>query len=294
MSRMIESVEHDRAADFSRIGRSGELVLDYVHQGSKTILTHSNSRSPWHFFPPILLDETGAAYTLLVNPSGGLVGGDHLDLRATLGPDSHVLFSTPSANRIYRSATDAVRQEIRLTVGSGAILEWAPELTIPFLGSRFNQTLHVALEYGGTLILWDALAAGRIAKGERWRFTSFDNEIRVTTPSGRTVLERYSLSSDKVMCCAGLAEDWGYVASLFLLNEAVEDEVWKRLEEKVLPILEDRQGRVLGGVSEPAVRGRVVKLLAKSAPDLNATFESIWAAARALLWGLPFPALRRY
>jgi hypothetical protein len=47
-------------------------------------------------------------------------------------------------------------------------------------------------------------------------------------------------------------------------------------------------------VSEPAVRGRVVKLLAKSAPDLNATFESIWAAARALLWGLPFPALRRY
>jgi hypothetical protein len=79
------------------------------------------------------------------------------------------------------------------------------------------------------------------------------------------------------------------------LNEfTAEDEVWKRLEEKILPILEDRQGRVLGGVSEPAVRGRVVKLLAKSAPDLNATFESIWAAARALLWGLPFPALRRY
>ena len=43
-----------------------------------------------------------------------------------------------------------------------------------------------------------------------------------------------------------------------------------------MPILEDRQGRVLGGVSEPAVRGRVVKLLAKSAPDLNATFELIW------------------
>ena len=61
-----------------------------------------------------------------------------------------------------------------------------------------------------------------------------------------------------------------------------------------LPFFNYPQGRVLGGVSEPAVRGRVVKLLAKSAPDLNATFELIWAAARALLWGLPFPALRRY
>jgi hypothetical protein len=79
----------------------------------------------------------------------------------------------------------------------------------------------------------------------------------------------------------------------FLLNEAVKDEIWKMVGEDS-PIFEDRQGRVLGGVSEPAVRGRIVKLLAKSAPDLNAVFESIWATARALLWGLPFPALRRY
>ena len=291
---MIESVEHDRTADFTRIGRTGELVLDYIRQGSKTILRHSTSRSPWHFFPPIALDDTGAAYTLLVNPSGGLVGGDHLSLRATLGPESHVLFSTPSANRVYRSIAEPARQEIQLIVGAGAILEWVPELTIPFSGSRFSQRLHVTLQSGGTLILWDALAAGRIARGERWRFTNFDNEIRVTTSSGASVVERYRLAAESAMSGAGLAERWDYVASLFILNEAVEEEIWKRLEEEVLRILEDRQGRVLGGVSEPAVRGRVVKLLAKSAPDLNAVFESIWAAARALLWGLPFPALRRY
>ena len=291
---MIESVEHDRTADFTRIGRTGELVLDYIRQGPKTILRHSTSRSPWHFFPPIALDDTGAAYTLLVNPSGGLVGGDHLSLRATLGPESHVLFSTPSANRVYRSIAEPARQEIQLIVGAGAILEWVPELTIPFSGSRFSQRLLVTLQSGGTGILWDALAAGRIARGERWRFTNFDNEIRVTTSSGASVVERYRLAAESAMSGAGLAERWDYVASLFILNEAVEEEIWKRLEEEVLRILEDRQGRVLGGVSEPAVRGRVVKLLAKSAPDLNAVFESIWAAARALLWGLPFPALRRY
>jgi urease accessory protein len=290
---MIEPVERDRAADFTRIGRTGELVLDYIRQNSKTILTHSTSRSPWHFFPPMALDETGAAYTLLVNPSGGLVAGDHLSLRASLGPRSHVIFSTPSANRVYRSLAEPSRQEIQLTVGAGAILEWVPELTIPFLGSRFSQTVHVALESGGTLIFWDALAAGRIASGERWKFTSFDNEIRVKTSSGASVLERYRLISGE-RYGSGLAEPWDYVASLFILSEAVEEEVWKRLEERILPILEDRQGRVLGGVSEPAVRGRIVKLLAKSAPDLNAVFESIWATARALLWGLPFPALRRY
>jgi hypothetical protein len=76
---------------------------------------------------------------------------------------------------------------------------------------------------------------------------------------------------------------------VFLLNEAVEDEVWKGLEEKILPILEDRQGRVLGGVSEPAVRGRAANHWRNRRPDLNATFESIWAAARALFMGSPVP-----
>lgn len=291
---MIEALEHDRAVDLARIGRSGELVLDYIRQGSKTILKHSSSRSPWHFFPPIPLDDTGAAYTLLVNASGGMVGGDDLTLRATLGPESHVLFSTPSANRIYRSIAEPSRQTIHLSVGPGAVLEWVPELTIPFLRSRFCQTLHVALGHGATLILWDALAAGRITRGERWMFATFENEIQVMTSSGAKVLERYCLTPEDPMAGVGLATEWDYVASLFILSEAVEEGIWKRLEEKILPILEDRQGRVLGGVSEPAVRGRVVKLLAKSAPDLHATFESIWAAARALLWGLPFPALRRY
>jgi urease accessory protein len=177
------------------------------------------------------LDETGAAYTLLVNPSGGLVAGDHLSLRASLGPRSHVIFSTPSANRVYRSLAEPSRQEIQLTVGAGAILEWVPELTIPFLGSRFSQTVHVALESGGTLIFWDALAAGRIASGERWKFTSFDNEIRVKTSSGASVLERYRLISGE-RYGSGLAEPWDYVASLFILSEAVEEEVWKRLKER--------------------------------------------------------------
>ena len=42
------------------------------------------------------------------------------------------------------------------------------------------------------MILWDAMASGRVAKQERWAFASFENEIRIRTPLGgiacRTVL----------------------------------------------------------------------------------------------------------
>lgn len=284
----------DSQREVANVGKHGRLRLDYARQGQNTIVARSRCTSPWHFVPPIYLDDTGSAYTLLLNPSGGLVGGDRLSIEMSLDTETHVLISTPSANRVYRSLTEPSIQNIHVSIGKGAVLEWAPEPTIPFAGSRFCQRLHVTLDPGATVLLWDAVAAGRIAMGERWAFASLQNEIRIISASGASVLERYHLSGKNGPDGVGLAGAWDYMGSLFIVNESVEDEVWKKLEEDIVQSLKDRQGRVLGGVSEPAVRGRVVKLLAKSAPDLNATFESIWAAARALLWGLPFPALRRY
>src|SRR5207249_1615473 len=154
-SRQIES-----------IGRVGELVLDYSRQGRETVLSEFQSRSPWHLVHPMALDDTGCAYTLLLNPSGGFVGWDQLSLRARLGPRAHVLFSTPSANRIYRSVSEPSIQSVDLIVGPDAIVEWFPEVTIPFAGSQFCQRIHVELGSGATVLLWDAIASGRMARGE--------------------------------------------------------------------------------------------------------------------------------
>jgi urease accessory protein len=92
----------------------------------------------------------------------------------------------------------------------------------------------------------------------------------------------------------GLVGSWNYVASLFVIGDAVGADVWKRLDLILAAILEQRPGLVLGGVSTPAAPGLVVKLVAKSAPDLTETLEVLWAAVRKELWDLPVPNLRRY
>jgi urease accessory protein len=92
----------------------------------------------------------------------------------------------------------------------------------------------------------------------------------------------------------GLVGSWDYVASLFVLGDAVDADVWKRLDIELVAILEQRPGLVLGGCSTPAVPGLAVKLVARSAPDLTVTLEAIWAAVRKELWDLPVANLRRY
>ncbi len=282
------------SSEVSAVGRKGTLTLEYSRQGPQTVLSRSSCRTPWHLLPPIYLDDTGCAYTLLLNPSGGLVGGDRLALNLSLGGRAHVLISTPSANKIYRSLGAQAAQVIEISVGPEAILEWIPEPTIPFAGSRFCQTIHVTLAPSAAVVLWDAIAAGRIAGGERWAFACLKNEIRIATASGAFVLERYTLCPDDSSGRVGLVEPWNYVASLYVVSEAVGDEVWKRLEECLAFLLDERPGRILGGVSQPAATGLAVKLVARSAPDLAFALDGLWRATRKELWNLPPAAWRKY
>ncbi|MBH0191680.1 MAG: hypothetical protein HP492_07965 [Nitrospira sp.] len=286
--------KHVQDVQTQTVGRVGRLRLHYVKRDGRTIIALSHCTTPWHLLPPIYLDDTGAAYTLLVNPSGGLVGGDHLSIDMNVDEGAHVLISAPSANRVYRSLGEVSVQDIELAVGPGAVLEWLPEQTIPFAGSRFRQKLHATLAPGATILLWDAIASGRIARGERWAFATLENEIRITTASGSALVERYALDPATNLGAVGLAAGWDYVASLYVVNDAVTPEVWSRLESRIGVALDEQAEHILGGVSQPAVPGVAVKLLARTAPDLTKIQDALWAAVREELWSLPPVAWRKY
>lgn len=276
------------------VGRVGELKLDYARRDQRTIISHSYFTTPWKLLPPIYLDDTGAAYTLLINLSGGLLGGDRLSLDMNMAQDAHVLISAPSANRVYRTKGPISEQHVKITVGPGAVLEWFPDHTIPFAGSRFRQTLHATLAPGATLLLWDAIASGRIAREERWAFTDLENEIRITTASGRSLLERYILDPASDLSCVGLAHEWDYVASFYVVNDAMAPEVWSRLESKIALILNERPSQVLGGVSTPNVPGLAIKLLTRRAPDLTYMLDALWAVVRQEVLNLLPVSLRKH
>jgi urease accessory protein len=276
------------------VGRRGALSYEFERAGPRTVLTRSSCTSPWHHFPPSYLDDSGCAYTWLVNPSGGLVGGDHVSVEAQLRAGTHVLMTSPSANRVYRSLSEPAVQEVHLSVGPEARLEWLPEVTIPFAGSRLRQSIHVDLAPGATVVMWDTIASGRVAMRERWAFAAIENEICIRTTLGGLVVERYRLVPGRLPESVGLVGGWDYVASLFVIGDAVDADVWQRLDVALAAILEQRPGLVLGAVSTPATPGLAVKFVARTAPDLTETLAAIWAAVREDLWNLPVPNLRRY
>jgi urease accessory protein len=274
-----------------RVGRDGILDLRFESRHGKTVLARCRFRLPLQALTPAELAD-GTAYLMLLNPTGGLVGGDLLLTRIIQEADTRVCLTTPSATRIYRTRDKPAVQETQIQLGEGASLEFLPDHLIPHRDSSLHQSLRVEMGRGSRAIFWDALAAGRIAHGERWNFRGVDSKTEISL-CGRTVfLNRTKIRpSDLDPKRLGFAEEFNYLATLVIVAD--EFKSWKETvtamgaELKAMP-------EVYGGVSALASGGCVVKLLARSASDLMRAQITLWGRARQVVFGSPPVDLRKY
>lgn len=166
---MIERPRHQRARGAGRLAthqRDGNTHLRALYQDG---------------CGKIRLPHTHGAHleAVLINTAGGLTGGDHLTWQADIAPAGHVVLTTQACERSYCSTGATANVETRLTVGAGAHLDWLPQETILFAGSRLARTLDIDLESGATLTAVEAVLLGRDAMGEEARDAQFSDRWRI-------------------------------------------------------------------------------------------------------------------
>ena len=237
------------------------------------------------------LDGTGAATLFLLNPTGGVLGGDRLETRVELGAGSRVCLSTPSATRVYRSAGLPAVQRVTFHVGEGAALEYLPDHVIPSPGSRLIQSVLLDLAPGAVAILCDAWAAGRAARGEAWRFGLLDSSTTARDREGLLFKDRVVLGGAQGWGGLGAAEGMAYVATVSCLAPAHAG--IDTLDAALAATLASPASGVTAGVTALARGGVVARILAPSAPALQRAVEASWATCRRHLWGLSPLALRK-
>jgi urease accessory protein len=237
------------------------------------------------------LDGTGASTLFLLNPTGGVLGGDRLETRVDLGAGGHVCLSTPSATRVYRSAGSASRQHMTARVGAGARFEYMPDHAIPSPGARLIQSIDLELAPGASAIVCDAWSVGRPARGEAWLFDLLDSTMTVRDPEGLLFKDRLALHGARGWGGLGGTEGMAYVASVLCVAPAH-------------PRLDGLAGAIGASLSSTSVEshtgatalargGVLVRILAPSAPAMQRSIESAWGSCRDWLWSLPPQRLRK-
>src|SRR5690554_1238201 len=136
--------------------------------GSKAVtrLAHRKHHGPLRVQRPFYPEgRNGCCHVYLLHPPGGLVSGDELRIDASVGKGAHVLLTTPAAAKLYKADSHGVAwgQHTRLQVANNGILEYLPQETLAFDGSKGEQTTTIELETGAKCIGWEILALGRPA-----------------------------------------------------------------------------------------------------------------------------------
>jgi urease accessory protein len=274
-----------------RVGRDGFLRLRFARGGESTILAQSRFSLPLQALTPLTLAD-GASYLMLLNPTGGVLGGDHLITDIVQEAGTHVCLTTPSATRIYRTAEKPAILETAIHLDEGATLEYFPDHVIPHAGSALRQSLRVEMARGSRAILLDSMASGRVAHGERWSFTEMDSRTEVFVcgrPAyiNRTKIVPANIRPDQL----GLMEEFDYMSCIGLFADGFTR--WKEIsaamneELKTVP-------NVRGGATLISRGGCVVRFLARSAPDMTLANKRLWDVARAQVAGLPPFDHRKY
>ncbi|TMR01224.1 urease accessory protein UreD [Actinomadura soli] len=179
-----------------------------------------------------------------------------------------------------RMEHDYATQMIDITAAAGAYVEYLPETTIPFGGSRYYQRVRVTADPGATIVLGEKLMAGRLARGERHAYIAYCADLEVHDPDGLLFADPIRLvPGEHPVAGPAVMDDFGLMASLYVITAA---EPAQRAADAMHQAITETGLR--GGASVlPAGCRAWARILGDRSPEVDAAYRRTLDAVHELL-----------
>lgn len=142
------------------------LTLGFARDGGTTRLIERSHFGPLRVQKPLYPEGAEICHAIVVHPPGGVVGGDRLAITARIGDGAQALLTSPGAAKWYKANAQVSQQQVALTLGAGATLEWLPQETIFFDAAQVRLQHDVVMAADAGYIGSEILCFGRTAAGE--------------------------------------------------------------------------------------------------------------------------------
>lgn len=267
--------------------------LHFEFEGNRGATTYRALRHdpPWKVVRGFSL-PTGECLLHVNNVSGGIFGGDRLHLRATLRPGAQAQLTTTGATRLYRPRTNAGEVLLcsRFHLHQNSLLEYLPDMLIPYREVRATQRTSFHLDEGAALFAWDIIAPGRVAHGERFRF----DRLRLLT---EVFVEGQPILLDRLLLWPALwpmqtpgrfGPSSQYLVTFLAIHAEAGKEKLMALEvalnEHLSQHSDPAKGDLWGATSLPA-HGIMVRGTVSSPVHLQTVLHQLWSHSKRELLG---------
>ena len=229
----------------------------------------------------------------LLHPPGGLVSGDHLDVRVNLGENASVLVTSPGAGRLYGARSDKRLQQQynRLELKENSSMEWFPMETLVYSGARAETCTHIDLSENSYFIGWDICALGLPTSKAPFLSGSLRQVFEIYQRGRPTLIERLSFSAEDEhfrTSPAGLA---GFSTNaLFVAGPFTDEHERRRILTSLVKLCADKNTALTPRSNRPPMMGAteqgewlVVRYLGDSATLAREAFIESWTLVRPSL-----------
>jgi urease accessory protein len=235
--------------------------------------------------------EHGASLVHLHNVSGGVLGGDKLELNLCVGSEAKAQITTTSATRIYKNSANrpASTQISVITVERGGWLEMLPDPLIPYAGANYQQRTTIDLAEDAGLFWWETVAPGREARGEVFAYDTLGLDLEIRVDRQPIALESIRLQPHKDALTSHIRlGQYRHFSTFYICRVGVSAAQWTKLESTLIDTAKAiSDGETIWGVSTLSAHGLVVRALSLNSRAIAQGLLTFWGLAKRALYGMP-------
>jgi len=232
----------------------------------------------------------GASLAHLHNLSGGVLGGDQLQLTIHVAANANAQVTSAGSTRIYRQRPGEVdsAQQTQVQVESGGLLEYLPDTLIPYARSRYRQRTQIELSHDAGLFYWEIITPGREALGELFEYEMLRLDLDIRAEGEPIASERMQLEPalrrhSSVMRLG----HFRYFTSFYICRVGIPASTWLALETTLDESARQQSlfGEALWGVSTLRSHGIVLRGMGMNSRVLQRGLLNFWQSAKHELYG---------
>lgn len=252
----------------------GQLDLRFARRGDRTTAVRSHAVAPLQCSRLRYDDpEDATLANLSLIHLGGILDGDHYELAIDLEDAARARVVGAAATMVHPRLAYGATQHIRLCAGAASRFCWWPGALILNAGAQIAQQITLDLAADADLEWLDIIVPGRLARGERDAFVSFESQLTLAVAGRCRVVDRLVLRPmQRPPARRGVLGTTPVLGTLLLVGP-------RRHAAAIAPLLTDATVSI-GCTDLPGGGGVLVRCAGASLSRVLGALERVCAAAR--------------
>ena len=265
-------------------GKIGELRLGFSLRDGRSILHDLYRVAPLLVQQALYWDEAMPELPIcsIIAVGGGILQGDRYKIDISVGEGACAHVTSQSANRVHQMDANYASQHQTVKLESGSYLEYLPDLTIPYRGSRFINQTDIVIAEDATLLYGEMILAGRKHHhvDERFGFDLLSIGVSVCRPDKRKLFAEKILieKCDPTIDYPVVMRGFDVFANIMCLTPpAIAARIKERFENK----FSADEPRAISGVSRlPNDAGLMLRAVGMETYDVRNEMRRFWRIVR--------------